>query len=259
MDYDRQDNNTMNPRDGMKMITSTDKTMHAQIMMLLPWYVNHTVNDSDRKRVETHLQSCVSCRIELKYQQQFAERVKHSSDFGFAPKQSFAALKSRIHQSSDSTPALRVPEPKPEPFYMYWLNQVQNALFSSQAVVAVSVFFLLLFSIHMLSIDMLVSSRPSVVQKQFITLASETDTNSVNDIRVVFEKTTSAQTIGQIVSSLNAQIIEGPSRSGVYRIRVDETNEQQLSLDQQIQLWRAQKQVVFVEPTYTALVAILRK
>jgi hypothetical protein len=239
------------------MTKSTDKTMHSQIMKLLPWYVNHTVNGNDRKLIDSHLQSCVSCRIELKYQQQFAEQVKSSSDFEFAPKQSFAQLKSRIHQSSHSDSAVRTPNAERPPFYRRWFDGFQATVLTPQAAIVVVSFCFLLFSI-----DHIVGSRLSVATNQFRTLsAMGIDKGiSTNDLRVVFEATITHEQIKRIVSSAHARVVDGPGLSGVYRIRVDETNEQKpISLDQVIHLLRKQKQVVFVEPTYTALVSILRK
>ncbi len=38
---------------------------HAEITMLLPWYVNGTLGAADRGRVLEHLDSCVECREEV--------------------------------------------------------------------------------------------------------------------------------------------------------------------------------------------------
>ena len=43
----------------MNNVTSTDT--HADIELLLPWYVNGTLSVVDRERVRTHLQTCVDC------------------------------------------------------------------------------------------------------------------------------------------------------------------------------------------------------
>ncbi len=76
----------------MTTINSSQHTMHSKVMKMLAWYVSRSVNQHEKKLIDTHLQSCVSCRIELKQQQRFAEKVKQSSDFELAPKQSFYAL-----------------------------------------------------------------------------------------------------------------------------------------------------------------------
>ena len=38
---------------------------HAELTMLLPWYVNGTLGAADRERVHEHLSSCADCREEV--------------------------------------------------------------------------------------------------------------------------------------------------------------------------------------------------
>ena len=151
----------------------------------------------------------------------------------------------------------RTPNIERPAFYRRWLDGFQNTFLTPQAAIVIASFCVLLFSI-----DHLVASRVSVATNQFRTLSTAGNEKNVstNDIRVVFETTITDEQIKQIVSSAQTRIIDGPSPSGVYRIRVDETKQQTpLSLDQVIHLLRKQKDVVFVEPAYTALVSILRK
>ena len=238
------------------MINSTEITMHSQIMKLLPWYVNNTVNEDERKLIHHHLQSCVSCRIELKSQQQFSQRVKYSSDFELTPKQSFSRLKSRIHQAPQSKSTVQSPTAATEPFYVRWLDSFQNLVLSPQAAMVAVGFCMLLFSI-----DHIVTNRISVATTQFRTLSSAGNAENLakNDIRVVFASTVTDEQIKQFVSSFDATVIGGPSPSGIYRIRINPVNGQQLSLNQRIDIMRQQQQVVFAEPAYTALVSILQK
>ncbi len=238
-----------------------EKTMHSQIMQLLPWYVNQTVKDNDRQLIEAHLRSCVSCRIELKHQKLFANKVKYSSDFGFAPRQSFSLLKSRIQQSSDSPASEKIVHKGQNSFPAYWLkifnNTLRNSLFRPQtAFVAIGI-CLLLFSINLIVVN-----ENSVSKNQFRTLSTPEARNGLlsNDIRVVFEPTITQEQIQHVVLSTHARVIEGPSSSGVFRIRANDIDGQnQPSIDQLLQMFRARKEVIFVEPTYAALNSMQRK
>ncbi len=240
----------------MKTNNSSHNTMHSQVMKMLPWYVNRSVNQHEKQLIDTHLQSCVSCRIELKHQQRFAEKVKHSSDFELAPKQSFSSLKSRIHQSAGSKPDKRKLKATYQPVYSGWLDSFRNTLLWPQTAFAVLGFCLMLFSI-----DQIVTNRLSVTTNQFRTLSTSTGSEaSNNDLRVVFDTTVESEQIKHLVSSVQGNIIEGPSPNGVFRIRIQETqDEKQISPEQAINLLRKHKQVVFVEPTYSALNSIHRK
>ncbi len=246
------------------MAKSTDKTMHSQIMKLLPWYVNHTVNDNDRKLIDSHLQSCVSCRIELKYQQQFAEKVKHSSDFEFASKQSFSRLKSRIHQSSsseslNSVPSATTSNAEQRPFYKRWIDGFQATLLTPQAATVLAGFCIMLFAF-----DQIVSNRLSEKSTQpspiFTVLAGNNQNAGKTDIRIIFEKSISSEQISRIVSSVNAKTIGEPNQYGLYRIRVEASNESRpMSVVQVAHLLNKQKGVVYAEPTIATLGSSLEK
>ena len=232
----------------------TEKTMHLQIIKLLPWYVNGTINADERKLITDHLQSCLSCRIELKYQQQFAHRIKHSSDIELMPKQSFSQLKARIQQSSEfrqQVPVSRhlVPQTKKtsEPFYLHWFERFQNLVLSPQMAVIVVGFCMLL-----LSIDHIIANR----MNEFRTLAAQViaEDASINDIRIVFKSAVDENQVSQFLSAFNATVVKEPkSPSKVYLIRIGQTGGQQRSIDQTINLMRQHQHIAFAERPYSAL------
>ncbi len=240
----------------MTTINSPHSTMHSQVIKMLPWYVNCSVNQYEKKLIDRHLQSSVSCRIELKHQQRFAEKVKQSSDFELAPKQAFSSLKSRIHQSADLKSEKHTPKIVHKPVYSDWFDCIRNTLLWPQTAFAVLGFCLMLFSI-----EQIVTSRLSVVNNQFRTLSSNNGNQaSNNDIRVVFDSTVDREQIKYLISSIQGNIIDGPSAHGVFRIRIEETHDEiKISPEQAINLLRKHKELVFVEPAYSALHSIRRK
>ena len=48
---------------------------HRDIQALLPWYVNDTLDDSDRTRVKHHLSHCAECQAEVRREMLLAEGV----------------------------------------------------------------------------------------------------------------------------------------------------------------------------------------
>jgi anti-sigma factor RsiW len=47
---------------------------------LLPWYVNDTLTDDERRGVEAHLKDCERCRSEVAYLNTLRSQVKATSD-----------------------------------------------------------------------------------------------------------------------------------------------------------------------------------
>ena len=69
---------------------------HQQIQLLLPWYVNHSLEQNERKQVENHLRSCILCRRELVVLRKLAEDVNQSSVLDVAAEASFARLRGKL-------------------------------------------------------------------------------------------------------------------------------------------------------------------
>ena len=42
-----------------------EHSVHREVALLLPWYVNGALDGSERLRVERHVHSCILCRREL--------------------------------------------------------------------------------------------------------------------------------------------------------------------------------------------------
>ena len=49
----------------MNHVVKTPYSEHKEVTMLLPWFVNNTLHRDENNIVETHLKSCLICRIEL--------------------------------------------------------------------------------------------------------------------------------------------------------------------------------------------------
>jgi len=73
-------------------------SFHEEAFLLLPWYLNQTVSESERKIISAHLAECDTCRQELEFLTQ-AEGVSSSSDdISAIPQNGFARLLERIDE-----------------------------------------------------------------------------------------------------------------------------------------------------------------
>jgi anti-sigma factor RsiW len=48
---------------------------HREVQSLLPWYLTGRLEDTDRVRVEAHLDACAECQAELKSERHLAEEI----------------------------------------------------------------------------------------------------------------------------------------------------------------------------------------
>jgi hypothetical protein len=73
-----------------------ERLTHKEAFELLPWYVNETLEEDERRDVRAHLGNCLVCRRELAFLERLDEAVAASPDFDFAPQRGFSALMQRI-------------------------------------------------------------------------------------------------------------------------------------------------------------------
>ena len=55
---------------------SFDDPAHREAGVLLPWYVNGTLDEAERARVERHVGECVACGREVEGQRRLAEALR---------------------------------------------------------------------------------------------------------------------------------------------------------------------------------------
>lgn len=80
----------------MNASSSSPHPAHRDVWMLLPWYVNGTLEGAECKLVQEHLKLCITCRREVAEQQRLAEAISRSRIMDSAPHTSFARLMERV-------------------------------------------------------------------------------------------------------------------------------------------------------------------
>ena len=205
-------------------------TAHREVWMLLPWYVNGTLEGAEFNLMQQHLRVCIICRQELAEQQKLAEAIGQSSAIDLVPQASLARLLQRI--DSEAPPADRRKKGwnrfrSPWTRLLEWLSGVR---LPQRAWVAVPLLILLLALAP--AVRFWLSSVPR--EPQYHTLASPNSVPAVGstDIQVVFAQTFDQEQIQQLLHSLPAKIVAGPNASGAYTVRIatrDRSNQEMLA------------------------------
>ena len=69
---------------------------HRAVWSLLPWFINRTLSAAEQVRVESHIKTCITCRIELKQQRQVYDNIQQAELMQQMSNASFNQLKKRI-------------------------------------------------------------------------------------------------------------------------------------------------------------------
>lgn len=182
---------------------------------LLPWYVNGTLDDAGRKRIEAHLSGCAPCREKMKAIKRLRTCVKDIESQGQSPGElGLARLKRRIRsEAAMLTPRVR----------HRWLMPALAAA----AIVIVAQAGLML--------------NMNSTNRQGMQLMSAP---AAGDIQVRFAPDARAGQIESLLQSIHGHIVAGPGALGVYHIRISAGDSGKKDVEAAVQRLRAQNNVV---------------
>lgn len=184
---------------------------HQECWELLPWLANERATTKDLSRVEEHLRECRECQEELEVQRRLRNAIRTDDSVVLAPQNSFQKLMQRIDGDSppiggavaDSEPVGLVPRR-----IMRWSRWLPLAA-GIQGITIVALLGMLWWQ-----------SRATLMAPRFTTLTSQTEQTRGPALRVVFADAVNLNDVSEILRSIDAQIVAGPSEAGVYTLRL---------------------------------------
>ena len=207
---------------------------HDSATMLLPWYINGTLDDEQRTLVDSHLAVCLTCRSELNSQRHVAEIVQSRNAASVGADIGFAQICRRI-QPERRTLFSRVCD---------WSCSKLSApalVWASGAAVAASVFM----AVPLLHDPV----GPATVPAEFRTLSADDGHLDFheNSLRLVFSAGLEYESRQDILRMINAVAVTAPSSRGVLTVQVADGE-----LAAALALLRDRKEVRLAEPVYSA-------
>lgn len=213
----------------MKQGWSRGERLHQRVWDLLPWYVNGTLPDGERRRVEDHLSGCARCREELAACQGAGEAVRRQEVTAPSPHPAqLARLMARIDEEENVLHGLRA-------LFAATPRAVRFALAAQLAVVL------------LLAGALLWRPEPAPAPL-FQTLSSPepgAEAGAAARLRVVFAEATTEKEIREVLLKVRGQVVGGPSPFGVYTVEVPASPD---PVESVLAHLRSQKGVSLAEP-----------
>lgn len=205
----------------------TEHSLHDEVSVLLPWYVNGTLHGSQKTLVEEHARNCIACRRELAIEARTLAAFRDESPV----EQTVHAGFERLHRRITARAASRSRTSPAGTAGLVWNRvldmldgfigaRVPSALVAAPLVLVALAVGLLLFPLQ--SPPGSDGTGPAAAATGgFQTLSSPAaGTAHPDDVRVVFTRGTSIETIDTLLDSLPAKIIDGPNNAGIYTVRL---------------------------------------
>jgi len=211
----------------MSRSSDTFMSEHQQLVLLLPWYVNRSLADAERRQVERHVKECVLCRREISRLQNLAKLVQQPTELDLAARNSFAAVYGKLQVPADAN---RQGAGK-QASTVRWLNRSRLYRIGAGLAVAASLFLALL--------PVLPPRQPA---DAYLTLAAPLKASSAQvKLKVVFSPALPDSQVDAVLQHLGAVRVGEPNAAGALTVALSQDAGQALT-------WlRARPDVVFAE------------
>lgn len=185
------------------------KSVHDNVLELLPWYINESLGKKERELVQVHLSECAACREERDHLQAIGQMVSEDlevlPDYRFSLKKLNARI-SEAERNRESTREAAVLGGLPG---VYRRNLVPIAGVAAALVVAI----------------MLVAGvqQGGAPDPAFRTLTTETTVATDGDVRrleLAFEEPIQAAAMRQALIETRSNLLSGPDSEGNYIVEV---------------------------------------
>lgn len=221
---------------------------HRRAWELIPWYVNDTLEPSERDRVEAHLAACPDCRAEADLCRDLVEAGGRPEDLAPAP-----------HPAQLDRLVDRLAAESEEPGRIVRLADRLHRLPPSVRRLAAAIALLAAGLAGYLAAPGADRSReasPESTRAAAYRTLSQPEEASVAPpgermLRIVFAPATPEEEIRRILLAVRGEIAGGPSPLGVYTVRTGGAEDGTEPLAVVLQHLRREAGVLFVEPVDT--------
>lgn len=218
--------------------------LHERVWSLLPWYVNGTLPQRERERVETHLETCLRCQEEERACRRTAETIHGAGEVAPTPHPvQLQRVLARIDESErmEQRPrGLRGRLPLPFRALLEATPQAMRGALAAQiAIITLLAGVLVWRELY---------SRPEGAPAPAVyhTLSdSPPARGSVLRLRVMFSPQATERQIRELLLDVRGAITGGPSPLGVYTVEVPAGRD---SLQALLARLRSESQVMLAEP-----------
>jgi hypothetical protein len=215
---------------------NSDAREHQAISSLIPWYVNGSIGEAERQRVDTHLLRCADCRETLAREQCVYQGMNAERTVEYMPAASLKRLQARLDglgaAAAADVPAGGAARENPARRSMPW----QGVMAASVAVMALA--------LSLLAADRWMQFRAHAAPDYYTTTTS-TARAPDEVIRAVFSPTVTLVELQAILDEAGLKIVSGPTEAGVYSLAAKSRR----PVNSSLALLRANAKVRFAEST----------
>ncbi|HEV3041213.1 MAG TPA: zf-HC2 domain-containing protein [Candidatus Angelobacter sp.] len=193
---------------------------HSEVLELLPWYVNATLDEQERQTVEAHVAGCSECAAELESLVAMRRMVVSAGDAGPVPspfmlnralEQIEEYERAKSHQ--EAAPQEATPRRAESGFWKKMVDWWQLTPAFTRFAIAAQLILVVSLGITVVY----QGTHPSVI---YVPLAGPSSDELGATLAVKFSQGATEQEIRQALTAVDGEIIAGPSALDLYTIRL---------------------------------------
>ena len=182
----------------------TLRDSHQAVSELLPWYVNGTLGEEERARIDAHLAACATCRAALSFEQQVYASLHAPGGVEYMPAASLKKLQARL-DGAPAVPPVSPPAPRVS-------RRMPWAGLMAACVAALAV------AVSLLAAGRLTQRGPAELPGSYYTVTAATRRPPGEVIRAVFAPDLTVEQLQGVLDGARLRIVSGPSEAGVYSL-----------------------------------------
>ncbi len=216
---------------------------HQEMSLLIPWYVNDTIDDRQRKRFEAHLSQCAACRGDLQLERRVAESVNADLGVEYMPAPSLRRLQARLDAldaAGDSAEAAPVAAGEPAIASVPARRSARWKMLMAASVVMIAL------ALGLVLVDR--QLRTPAADRNYYTVTSPAPRVPDAVIRAVFAPTITLVELQAVLDESQLRIVAGPTEAGVYSLATNSA----LPVSTSLAMLRKHSTVRFAESTSPA-------
>jgi len=186
--------------------------VHDEVFGLFPWYLNGTISDLDRQKVESHVRDCAACRDQLARERDIYEAMSAESSLEFIPA-SFNRLQARLDALSAEKPAAPQHSAQ-QPASQDGTRRRAPVRWPRLAAAAIAILTVGLLSLGAAHRWAGIRALPSEYRTVTTTVPRAPD----EVIRAVFSPAITLVELQTLLDEAQLRIISGPTEAGVYSL-----------------------------------------
>ncbi len=210
---------------------------HQEISTLIPWYLNGSIAEHQRQRLDVHVSLCAECRDDLALERSVYLGMRAETAVEYMPAASLKLLQARLDgidaAASVDLPAGLPAAQRPGRAAVPW----HGVMAASVAVMAVA--------LSLLAADRWLQARARTTRPDYYTVTTAVPRAPGEVIRAVFAPNITLVELQSLLDEAQLRIISGPTEAGVYSLAANSRR----PVNSSLALLRGHAKVRFAEST----------